>query len=329
MPINPEAAIDEILNATYCGDMFDQDADHIREKYKQYVKLVHPDVCKLPNAQAAFEKLYKLYNSALDNLQKGTWEQNEVLWIAGSGIKYLNKKEFELGTRYVTRNEIIYIFNPGKEKYMQRYLRSIDAFRYANKDIQRKHDRLTPKVSHSSADAIYLMKKATEYPMDSAMAAYRYGFSGRDISWMISRMCNLVCYLHHVGLVHNGIKPENLFIDFENHSISLYGGFWYAVEEGCYMIGTSKDIYDLMPSNVKTSKLADIITDLESIKAIARKLIKDAKDVPKQIKDWANSGSSSDPVAEFHKWDRALEAAYGERKFVVFSANADEIYNNN
>ena len=325
---NPKSIIDLVEGSMYCGDLFlDRDENKIREQYREYAKIIHPDICTEDGAVDAFQKLYGLYTRALENLKNGTWEQNEMLWVPGQkGIKYLNKKPFELGTRYVTDDEVIYIFDSGKEKYLKQFLDSIQKLKNAVPNLVAGFKMRFPRVNHSTSNALYLAKKSKEYPLDSAIAAYKNTMDGRTIAWMISRMCDLLCYLDHVELVHNGLKMDNIFVNFEDHTISIYGGFWYAVPKRTRMIGAPKEIFDLMPSSVKTSKMSDPITDAESVKAMFRDIIKGNSTVPEPVKRWLNSGSTSEPVTEFKKWDYELEAAYGERKFFSFSVNPDEIY---
>ena len=85
-----------------------------------------------------------------------------------------------------------------------------------------------------------------------------------------------------------------------------------------------------MPTSAKTSKKATPITDMECVRDIFINIVKDyfdpTKCVPLQIEKWINAGSTSDPISEYERWNQVLDKAYGQRKFQVFSANADEIY---
>ena len=324
-----KTAITEILNSEFCGDLFlEQNEAKIKEKYREYAKLIHPDVCSDKCATEAFEKLSKLYSKALENIGSGIWEESKTLWIHGEskGIKYLDEHHFELGKRYTTNDKIIYVFDPGREKYFKQYLNSSTWFKYPDPRMEKEFQSILPQHIQHKFTTIYISKSSLEYPMDLFVKAYKDKLTGRDIAWMTSRMCNLLCFLHYNNIVHNGIKLDNLFINPDAHTIHLYGGWWYTVGIDKKMIGTSKDIYDIMPSTAKTLNLASPMTDIESVKLMFRKIIEGNKDIPDSIRRWINSGSTDMPVMEFRRWDDALHEAYGKREFKVFDSDPKDIY---
>ena len=323
--------INKVLAANYCGDLFDNNEALIKEKYRLFAKVIHPDICHEQGAVEAFTKLNNLYYRALDDIKNGVWEENEVLWIPGNpkGIKYLNRKKFELGWRYVTQDSVIYIFDPGKEKYRDRFVTMARRIQYDDSKMLDKYKPKMPIIKETTPSAIYVNRLLSDdYPMDSFISAYGWSLTGRDIAWMISRMCDLLCFLHHNNIVMNSIKPENLFINPNLHTISIYGGWWYSTFSGEKLLGTTKDIYELMPMTARTNKVSDPVTDAESVRIIFRKLINGKKDIPKPIADWINAGSLGNPYEEFKRWDQALNEAYGVRKFQILTVNPDEIYKN-
>jgi len=83
------------------------------------------------------------------------------------------------------------------------------------------------------------------------------------------------------------------------------------------MLGTTKEIFSVMPISSKQNKKSNLATDLESIKLLGRELLgeKNSK-VPKEVTEFLNSGSSENPFKEFEKWDKSLIKAYKKRKFI-------------
>lgn len=294
------------------GELFHSGEDNIRKEYREYAKIIHPDVCDDPDAEAAFQQLSEFYEDAIKSARDGTFG-------------YLHRMKFEIGERIVYDDRIIYIFDKGKEKYRERYSESCQKIRYKDMRMTETYRNRMPVVWEDDKQQIVIHKKETQYPMDLFLKVYGPELGGRDIAWMISRMCDLLCFLKYNGLVLNDIQPRSLFIDPDDHSISIYGGWWYAAREGEKMIGTSKEVYSLMPSAVRTNGLASAITDMESMKQMFRTICA-GKDIPKPITDWIDSGSTGDPYQAYFDWNVALDKAYGPRKFKKFETKKENIY---
>lgn len=320
--------IQDILEAKYCGDLFDEKPENdLKADYRNFAKQIHPDICKDPRAEEAFSKLKQLYARAIKCVELGTWDERNVVKLPGIGkIYYRDSKLFELGNRYVTNDQVIYVFDPDKGRYLKNYVDHVNCLRFPNQEMDRIYRPKLPVIQKRTDRALFIKKDPREFPMDLFLSAYKDKLTGKDIAWMISRMCDFLCYLQYNDLfVLNGFIPENLFINPDKHSISIYGGWWYCTKSGQKMIGTCREIYDIMPLSNRNTKMATTFTDVESIRVMFQKICA-GKDIPEPIKKWLNAGSLVNPLDEYHRWDEALNKAYGERKFIVFSANADEIY---
>lgn len=332
--MDPKTIIRQILEAVYCGDIFEQNPDSIRTTYHEYAKTIHPDLCQEPVAAEAFARLSKFYSQALDELAKGTWHQSGRLWLdKNQSVAYRNEKPFELGTRYSGDGQIIWAFDQGKEKWADRFFQRAVRFPFLDSRMKGLYRNRIPDIEKAMTtgdgrQAVILKKDPGEYPMDLFLACYGRTLGGRDIAWMISRAVDLCCFLYVCGLTHNGISAETLYIDPEHHTLHLYGGWQYMVGLQEKMTGTTRDIYQLIPSNARTTGMATPVTDMECVRDLFQTIAKDiqTKAVPKDILEWINAGSKENPILEYERWNRALDKAYGKRKFQVFSAKADEIY---
>ena len=147
-------------------------------------------------------------------------------------------------------------------------------------------------------------------------------------------MHNICCFLKYNNIVHNGININNCFISPEHHAILLLGGWWYATKAEDKMIGTTKEIFDIMPILSKNNKKSSAITDLESIKLLGRTLngynnprtFMKETDIPKPIAEFLIGGSGADAYKEFQTWDTVLDKGYGVRKFIPLSVTKKQIY---
>lgn len=338
--MDQQELINKILNSNSCGDIFEKDSlTGIRSQYYDMAKSIHPDVCTLPGAEAAFGVLTRLRNDALTCIRAGTWGKTGRLYLDDTqSISYRNAKPFEFGTRYSGMTNIVYAFYQGKEKWANLFRQKIYEFSFLDAAMKGAYTDRIPRIEKvltmtDKRTAVILKKNPNEYPMDLFLSAYRGKIGGRDIAWMISRMVDLCCLLYVNGLVHNGIAVDNLYICPKDHYICLYGGWQYAAKIGEKMAGTTKEIYNLMPTISRTTKMATQITDMECVRNIFRKMIYEycnpAEAIPYEVMKWVNDGSTDDPIYEYERWNHALDKAYGQRKFQVFSANADEIYSKN
>lgn len=322
------AIIKKILSANFCGDIFERDEAKIKERYREYAKYVHPDICTDPKATEAIQKLNKFYESALSCISTGTWEETNKLYTDSvNGLAYRHYKVFELGIRYVSNDWVTYVLSSKYDKFVDNF-RKMSGYSSVLKasNLEKHFGYKVPGKATITNRTISIPKRPLDFPMDAFLSAYKDKLTAQDIAWMISRMCDLLCAFSYMNVVTNSIKPENLFINTETHEICMFGGWWYASEINGPLIGTTKDIFSLMPNSAKTDKKGSLITDAESVKAMFREIVKGKKDIPRPMIKWLNSGSSDDPVAEFNRWDTALTNSFGNRRFVEFKADADIVY---
>ena len=323
-----------ILSIEKCGDLFPYGEDAIKAKYKELSKEWHPDNNNHPDATRVFTKITELYNYALELLANGQWEKTNYILISKADGKKISLNydtcfDFELGTCYVTKTKIVYVLGSDKEKYYSNAIQRIKSLQYKDKKMEDDLSRFFPKLYQSfktNNDEFVIVLDKTEdvYPLKNVLEYFDHKIDDKHVAWIISRLCNLTCYLKYSGLVHNGININNCFISPRHHSILLLGGWWYATGEGDAMIGTTKDIFFIMSVTAKGSKKSSALTDLESVKLLGRQLLGETNcrklaldsSIPKPFINFLIGGSSDNSYEEFSKWDKALEDSYGKRRFI-------------
>lgn len=324
----------QILSITKCGDLFPYGEENIKQTYKELVKEWHPDTNRHPEAPTVFAKINALYSQSLELLKNGQWEKTDYILITTTNekriaIHYDTHFDFELGTCYVTKSKIVYFFENDKKKYYDNAIQKIASLRYKDKRMEANLSPYLPKIhqtfqTKTGKYAIVLEKPQDVYPLKTVFEYFDRQINAKHVAWIISRLCNLTCYLEYSGLVHNAITINNCFISPENHSILLLGGWWYATKEGEKMIGTTKDVFALMPVSAKESKKSSAVTDLESVKLLGRQLLGEPNcrklslnsAIPKPFVSFLTGGSGRSAYDEFAKWDKALDSSYGRRKFI-------------
>lgn len=333
----------QILQITLVGDLFTFDAIKIKSEYKSLVKQWHPDN-GLSHDSEVFEHITQLYHKGLKLLEEGAWEQTNTKYITKANgkimkITYQEILEFELGKYYVCPRHVICIISDGFKKYVDNALVKIRSLKYANENMRVEFSRYVPNIidtyeSKSGEYVIVMSKTEDVFPLKTVFGHYSNQIDCKHVAWIISRLQNITCFLQYNNISHLGINLSSCFISPQNHSILLFGGWWYTTNIGSKIIGTSKDIYDILPAKSKTCKNAERIIDLESIKALGRQLLGEPNgrklaertDIPKSIVQFFNAGSESDAIIEFNKWNKTLDNAYERRQFTSMNVTKQQLY---
>ncbi len=326
------------------GDLFEKDEVKVKQKLRELSKSFHPDTGddyieseatgERIEKQEVFTRVKELYDMAITMLQKGVWEKEGLIEIRSDAgktyqIRYDYDMAFELGHMYTTKNKVIYVLASDKEKYYKNYIERAEGIRFKNRDMEKNFRFAIPRIYTSFKDVydnyvIIVEKTIDEYPLNKVVSHFGGSLEARHVAWIISRLCNMACFLEANNLSSNGMDVNSLFINPKDHSISYYGAFFYMVEIDENLIGTTTEIFEVMPPKIKSKKKAGIGTDLESIKLIGRTLlgdknvvtIKSNKKVPEAILEFVTDGAGVSSFEEFDKWDRALSRAYGRREFI-------------
>ena len=247
----------EILAITKCGDLFPNDEKLVKEKYRALAKEWHPDANTDSRAQEVFKHIKEFYQTAVKMIERGEWEKTRYLAIRRADgsrlqINYQMSFMFELGFCYVTKTKIIYILDSSKDKYFENAVRQIKRLSYKDKSMEEKIKIFMPRIwqtfkTNKGEGVIILEKTEDVFPLKNVFDYYKGKIDSKHVAWMISRLCNIACYLDYSGLAHNGININNCFVSPQFHSILLLGGWWYTAKEGEPLIGTTKDVYSVMP----------------------------------------------------------------------------------
>ena len=328
--------IDKILNPnTKVGDIFPNDVTQAKNIYRDLCKKYHPDTFADDRANDIISALTKLYNNAIKAIETGTWEKSNFIAIKTTkgttlNINYLYHRVFELGEYYVCNQHIIYIFDFNKKKYYNNYIKQINKISYKDKKMEKYFKNLFPQVisEYNTLDnkhIIVISKTEDVYPLRAVIENVFNGeIPDKHLAWMISRLINICCFLKMNGLVHNGINIDNCFVSTDFHSILLLGGWWYTTDEDAAMIGTSKDIYNIMPPLVKANKISKSITDIESIKAFGRQYI--STSAPQAFKNFLSSGTKESSIEESKKYDTDVYCIGGESVYRQLLPYCDEAF---
>ncbi len=160
-----------------------------RKEYLSYLKVIHPDVCALAGANEAVEKLntYREYMEQFGKFEDdaGPMLQPDEKTVLFRGDKALLVKSLENYKRLKQ-------FNDESSRHFHKYL---------------------PASMELEGDQLRISHPLRLVPLTHLTLPQEH------VSWIMSRMLELVSWFHQVGYCHAGITPETIAIVPETHGI--------------------------------------------------------------------------------------------------------------
>ena len=319
--------ISDILKCKCCCDIFPEDINLAQPLYMALMLKYHPDKCSDPRAAEASAVINELYGKL-----KRSYNYKEKLFRCGSQaleIKYLMEIKQEYGTEYIgDRKVYLFISNDFSDCFINSEARTDLFFKeYLPQQILAQSEVFLPLVSRifNTNDGLLIetCKRASELPLSKILDFYGGRLDHRHATWIISRLLGICCYAEAKGIVWNCLAEENLLIDPAEHTVRVGGGWWFAANDGNKMIGVQSSVYNSFSSLTKTDGIARHINDLESVKALAGRILPD--EAPSAIKDYAESICSGSAFEEMENWEETIIKGYGERKFTHMNVRLPDI----
>ena len=323
----------EIMKAKCAGDIFTNDKAILRKEYRMYAKKFHPDVY---GSNQIMQKIAELYNQALRDIEANRWSETNTIYFRhidtnkNYRLRFWKEYKFYFGKCYVSPTIVAYFFETKYKKYYDNYLKMYKVIRYKDDKMKDYFSITMPNVIEFGKSNIgyfiILRKEFDVVPLKEVLNLYGGTIDCCHAAWITTRLNNLLCLFTINRIVHNDITIDNLFINPQNHVVYIYGGWWYSVEVNTKLLGMSTDIFNIIPYNIKKTKVADFSIDIGSVKRICRIICNKQIGFKIPIKDWYSCGFNNDAFGNLRKWDTAIENAYGKRRFVNMNVNIARLY---
>jgi hypothetical protein len=241
-----EQLIEAILNAKHVAQILE--IKSITQEYKDIARRIHPDVCTLPGADKAFQKLNEfrdLYNGGRTlRDETGELKTNEY-WVRWNSEEPCVKWSLE---------------NLARLKQLQ----GSSAVHF-NKYLPMQSLTLAPNQYQ-----LNFTKRAI--PLSGLTLPQQH------VNWVLGRLLEIVAYFGQIGFVHCGLTPESIFITPEDHGIQVCS-FYHWTKLGNPVKTISGKYADWYPNELFTNKTATSAIDLEMVKKIAIYLLGDQSGV--------------------------------------------------
>lgn len=326
---------EQIIKMQSPGELFSS-SESIKAEYKELARYWHPDL--VTGNSEVMTHINNLYNEGIDLSKAGKWTKPNFLKVGKRELTYLTSFPFELGTCYIGNTFIAYFISKQfKELYDN--ARSITSrFVYHSEEMRKEISRYLPQeLDHFETDehlVLVYQKSPDLLLLRDVFEHFKNQIECKHVAWIQSRLHNIVAYLNLIQLSHNAINLNTCFVSPPHHTISLLGGWWYAVPFGQKMIGVPSRTYEVLTPKTKSDKIGTNQTDQELIRSVGRELLGDKngtrlssmKVAPEPMIQFLRGATKDNAFKDFDEWQKVLINSFGARKFIEFPVTATDLY---
>ena len=261
-----------------------------REEYLRLAKLHHPDNGGSQQEMAHINVLYS-----------EDYVPPNQIYIPDLNLKY----------NWITHPHPT-LWVGAKSAYYTPTLKHVVNYKFPDTKVQNEIQKYLPVYLRQTDHCLIVGKPPEQYSLLDHLPKF---VGTPHASWIISSLYNILCYLEWAGTTHNAILTENIFFDPRAHSAHLYGGWWFAADNGATLQALPKGVYDLDPKLAK-AKIATHVFDLKAIKRLGLGLLGDKTGMSLDQSDpkvkFLRSPTSGSARTDYKNWVASL----GTRKFV-------------
>lgn len=315
--------------------------DEIKAQYRKLAGQHHPD--KGGDA-ADFQLVKDLYDQALAKIESGApWDTGKaVTWRVGDRsftLKYRRRLDAGIGKAYAGQTRVLFLLDEsfadlGKDAY--RLMLENRANAGPNDRLKEVNGWILPDpVSDPRGDAAIMLSKDEDiHPLRAVLEAYPK-IDAASAAWMIGRLMHILCFLEWKGVVHGDLSVDSLFVNLKNHSLHLYGGWWFSRAKGTRFAALPARSIRLCPSDIIKEKVAHKRLDFELARHAACEIMGAAsptelrmrKDIPAPLVQFLVSPFAAPTATElYNQWEKTRDASFAKREFVHFDHDPRVIY---
>lgn len=298
--------------------------------YRRLAKEWHPDVSAHPKASEVFQHIVALRRSQ-------TGGSGKVTIISAKGreeIFLTPQAETDTGRRWVGPKVFAWSFEkePDLAEVFLRHLRSTpfadDGMREQMRTVFPKNMRI---VMHDDEPMLLFPRRG------AALLADWLGTHGPfppvHAAWLGSGMLNIAAWASWSGWSLPALGPETVALNPATHEVMLFAGWEAAAAAGERPVVASRRTLDLCPALASPGYMPPKTLTLDMVRRTLREALGDpsgmmlrANGCPPSMAKWINGPSAQDGREDYGNWMRALERAFGPRRFVRWSLTVAGVY---
>ncbi|GLQ98215.1 hypothetical protein [Dyella mobilis] len=310
----------------------------------------HPDHCADPDAGAVFARIQLQRRHVAGDTRtlaadRRATEAHPVFasTMAADGrrwtMPYVASYADELGTVYIGRRTLLEVVSPDLADLAARNAAQTAHWRFVSSDMERQIRPCLPAAAtvHRTADAVLVVRSRDPDLIRLADVVAHVGtVPPAHVAWIGSGLWNLACYLEYAQRAHPVIDASTVWIDTARHRVALLGGWAYAGALGerwaALPASALADVTPVWRSDpVQRSALGHI-----KIRRLLRELLGDVTGMgpvpacaPAPLAAFARSPAAGTAVEQYRSWQKAIEAAFGPRRFSAWNLPPTLIYPEN
>ena len=236
--------IEKLLKSKSVVDAF-YDVNDYKQTYKNYIRLIHPDICNLPNAKEATEIL----NRFRDELESGKKHNDDA------GIV----------TYYLKTVEIV-----GDKNLLKKSFDNYNLLMSLKDDASNHFKKYLPvSAKMPSENELVFTLSFRAVPLSSLGVVEQ-----KHANWMLSRMFEFTGWMNQIAYSHAGINPDSIYIMPENHGMVCIS-FYHLTKLSGPVKTVSAKYKNFYPPQLFNNKKADSNIDIELSKKTAVYLLGD------------------------------------------------------
>jgi hypothetical protein len=354
MRVLDQLTADRLLAVASPESLFTCSLHEAKAEYRQLVRIWHPDSNHQSIAPKVFSHIVDLYDRARRKLLDGSWKEpaekieqelpglKRFRCVDGSikSIVFERSRVFELGRSYISDHYVVYeVLSEYQDLFRVGRLRTQN-LRFLDGQMAVEMASSLPQIVDvfKTADSSVLVVRKT--PDQLLLADVLVHCRGRivpieHVGWILNVLYNLSCYFEWLGIAHNAISVDTVFVSPLRHSGMLLGGWWYAAPIGAELVALNDQSLAVIPEDIVRARRADGRADLESIKAVGRELLGDLagasllldESLPRVLAEWLYLPSSGSATRDYADWKyEVLESAFGQPSFVNWNLDRKALY---
>lgn len=337
----------DIMAAVQPEDIFSMMNPELLEQEKEeYIQRFKPTEYRTIQNFVVTRKVLLLYEQAMNQINDG-WNEKDVYLKSITGreykIHYTEGSSFKLGKRYVTSKYVIYVIEKEYKKYYQNYITKTKRYLKPDKTIWNFVEYMLPKVKENfettEGEFVILVEKPAEmYSLRDILEYFDGNLRAEYVASILTRLYYFACYMSLTESTHNAITLDNLFFkpgrEIEEGAnftiddmriVGVYGGWFFTTYFNEKLKGVPREVYEIMPDNVKRRGYSSFEVDELSIKRLAKALLGNQENVPKPLLEWIQTTKiAKDPYSEFRNWEDVIIASFGARRFVDMNVDVSK-----
>jgi hypothetical protein len=309
----------------------DRDEGKVKAAFRNFAKLWHPDRNRSDEATKVFAHIEEMHRRAL---KRG--EAPHVVFVRENGSQF--RMEYQRMTTgegceiFVGQSSVAYLVGTANTDLADRA--SAHKFKFASKDMGSEMERFLPRLVREErlqGGRLFVYRRTPDQIlMRDLIDLSSERIDPLHVSWMVTRMNNLACYLEYAQLAHLSIAPEFLLVSLEHHGVSLTGPALYATKFDNRPKAAPRRTLTVVPDLTRQDVVADSTMDRRLIRQTGLELLRDPsgnrirtdQSVRPDVAQWLSTAPAKSAVDDYSAW----EASLGVRKFIKYPKTAQEIY---